>query len=80
MSGQGLGLMHRSHPWLGREVTDTATGRTGVLRAIAPDVDQPRLVAWLAPVGGGKEWTTDPRALGSPAQVSPDTHPKRAPE
>lgn len=80
MRGEGLGLMHRSHPWLGHEVTDSATGRTGVLRAIAPDGAPPRLMAWLAPVGGGMEWTTDPKALDTPEQVAPDAHPKRAAE
>ncbi len=74
-AGKGLGLMHRSHPWLGRTVTDTATGRTGILRAIAPDVDRPRLVAWLAPVGGGVEWTTDPEALDEPAMTGPTPTP-----
>lgn len=63
-------LQHRSHEWLGRVVEDTATGRTGTLRAIAPDTDNPRPLAWLAPVGGGREWTTAPAALAEPA---PDT-------
>ncbi|MFH9044807.1 hypothetical protein ACH4FA_36570 [Streptomyces sp. NPDC017966] len=46
-------MLHRDHPWLGRAVTDTATGRRGTLRAIAPDGDKPRPVAWLQPPGGG---------------------------
>jgi hypothetical protein len=71
-----LGLGHRSHPWIGRTVTDTRTGRTGILRAIAPDVNRPRIVAWLAPVGGGVEWTTDPKALDEPEPITLDTHPK----
>lgn len=69
-----LGLMHRSHPWIGRTVTDTRTDRTGILRAIAPDGKTARLVAWLAPVGGGVEWTTDPKALDPPEQITPDTY------
>lgn len=52
------GLMHRDHPWMGRDVEDTATGRRGILRAIAPDIDRPRPVAWPMPAGGGTEWTT----------------------
>jgi hypothetical protein len=68
-------LLHRDHPWIGREVEDTATGRRGTLRAIAPDGDKPRPVAWLMPEGGGTEWTTDPDSLDNPAPVTPDTHP-----
>ncbi|MFC8856840.1 hypothetical protein ACFT5D_27730 [Streptomyces sp. NPDC057144] len=66
-------LQHRSHRWLGRVVEDTATGRKGILRAVAPDIDTPRTVAWLAPVGGGREWTTAPGALANPAPLTPDT-------
>ncbi|MET9448921.1 hypothetical protein [Streptomyces cinerochromogenes] len=28
-------LLHRDHRWIGRTVEDTATGRRGVLRAVA---------------------------------------------
>ncbi|MGO4419265.1 hypothetical protein AB4Z54_11065 [Streptomyces sp. MCAF7] len=72
-----LGLMHRKHRWLGRVVTDTVTGRRGILRAVAPDGTNPRPVAWMWPAeGGGLEWTTDLLALADPAPVTPDTHPK----
>ncbi|MCZ9349063.1 hypothetical protein NGM36_04505 [Streptomyces mutabilis] len=71
-------LQHRSHRWIGRVVEDTATGRTGILRAIAPDTDDSRPVAWLAPVGGGLEWTTAPSALANPAPITADTHPDTA--
>jgi hypothetical protein len=64
-------MLHRDHPWMGREVEDTATGRRGVLRAIAPDGDSTESVAWLAPAGGGTEWTTSPRALSNPAPIAP---------
>ncbi|MBZ6093454.1 hypothetical protein KVH02_34900 [Streptomyces olivaceus] len=64
-------LLHREHPWIGQEVEDTATGRRGILRAVAPDGDRPRPVAWLLPAGGGTEWTTDPRTLDHPAPVPP---------
>ncbi|WP_199185887.1 hypothetical protein [Streptomyces carminius] len=69
--GRDIGLGHRDHPLLGRTVLDVATGRTGVLRAVCPLPDdgaaylRPEVrpgngppVAWLAPVGGGREWTT----------------------
>ncbi|MFJ5029518.1 hypothetical protein ACIQB5_15645 [Streptomyces sp. NPDC088560] len=77
-----LGLGHHDHRWLRQEVVDTATGRHGILRAIAPDTDgpqlvtsggrlDPKLVAWLAPLGGGGvEWTTDPDLLKRPVQVT----------
>ena len=70
------GLLHRDHPWIGRAVEDTATGRRGILRAIAPDVDHSRPVAWLRPTAGGMEWTTDPGSLANPAPLTSDTHPK----
>lgn len=70
------GLGHWEHPLLGKEVVDTATGRTGILRAICPDPDEcparpdtkswpgeSPLRAWLSPVGGGREWTTAPDAI-----------------
>ncbi|QKV91909.1 hypothetical protein HUT19_09260 [Streptomyces sp. NA02950] len=70
-----LGLCHQSHPLLGHLVVDHAhDGRVGVLRAIAPDLTDNRYrlvvmnpdappVAWLAPEGGGLEWTTSPDAI-----------------
>lgn len=70
-----LGLGHRAHPWLGRQVVDREHGgRVGVLRAVAPDVDVIRTgpviqvprtppVAWLAPLRGGCEWTTSLDAI-----------------
>ncbi|WP_435059574.1 hypothetical protein [Streptomyces sp. bgisy060] len=71
-----MSLLHQDHPWIGREVEDTATGRRGTLRAIAPDDGvRPRLMAWLQPPGGGIEWTTDPDALDNPAPITPDTLP-----
>lgn len=66
-------MLHDDHPWLGREVEDTKTGRRGTLRAIAPEGTKARPVAWLIPSGGGMEWTTDPTALANPAPITPDT-------
>jgi hypothetical protein len=37
------------------------------------DATHGRMVAWLAPEGGGVEWTTDPSALHDPAPATPDT-------
>ncbi|MFI1507583.1 hypothetical protein [Streptomyces sp. NPDC020597] len=71
-------LLHREHPWIGREVEDTATGRRGVLRAIAPDLNGTRALAWLRPATGGMEWTTNPSALDNPAPVTADSHPREA--
>jgi hypothetical protein len=69
-----LGLLHLSHHWLDRMVTDTATGQRGELRAIAPDLaEEP--VAWLRPVRGGREWTTSLCCLADPEPVTPDTDP-----
>ncbi|MFE3601383.1 hypothetical protein [Streptomyces sp. NPDC059142] len=68
-------MLHRDHPWLGREVEDTATGRRGTLRAIAPEGNSPHPVAWLIASGGGTEWTTDPMALANPAPIAPDALP-----
>ncbi|MFE5736697.1 hypothetical protein ACWIG3_23325 [Streptomyces celluloflavus] len=71
---QPLGLGHLNHPLLGYRVIDHAhDDRIGILRAIAPDAkastglvigipDTPP-VAWLAPVTGGREWTTHPDAI-----------------
>ncbi|MBZ6142496.1 hypothetical protein [Streptomyces olivaceus] len=64
-------LLHREHPWIGQGVEDTATGHRGILRAVAPDGDRPRPVAWLLPAGGGTEWTTDPHTLAHPAPAPP---------
>lgn len=71
-----LGLRHRSHQWLGRKVTDTASGRVGILCAIAPDDVTDGMRAWLAPVGGGVQWTTAPRALARLERATPNTHPE----
>lgn len=66
---------HQPHPFLDRLVVDTEhDGRVGVLRAVAPDVDDIRLepilrvpeappVAWLVPPAGGREWTTSLTAI-----------------
>ncbi|MBX7555382.1 hypothetical protein K1Y78_47705 [Streptomyces sp. tea 10] len=70
-----MSLLHRDHRWLGRVVEDTATGRRGTLRAIAPEGTSPCPVAWLLPEGGGTEWTTDPDALDKPAPITPDNWP-----
>ncbi|MEV6318973.1 hypothetical protein [Streptomyces sp. NPDC051776] len=74
-TGAHLGLLHRDPPWIGRGVADTVSGRRGILRAIASDVDHPRPVAWLRPRRGGTEWTTDPAALADPAPITADTSP-----
>ncbi|MFE5738427.1 hypothetical protein [Streptomyces celluloflavus] len=72
---QPLGLGHWKHPLLGHRVVDHAhDDRIGILRAIAPDAkaNAPGLVigipdtppvAWLAPVTGGVEWTTETDAI-----------------
>ncbi|WP_106409697.1 hypothetical protein [Streptomyces odonnellii] len=70
-----MSLLHRNHPWIGRDVEDTATGRRGTLRAIARDDDEPRPVAWLLPPGGGAEWATEPNAFADP--ITPDTTHER---
>ncbi|MET8566153.1 hypothetical protein ABZV75_38430 [Streptomyces flaveolus] len=77
MASRTDALLHRRHPWIGRAVLDTATGRRGVLRAVAPLPDGTRPVAWLRPAGGGREWTTSLGALTDPAPITPDTHPAR---
>ncbi|WP_255956066.1 hypothetical protein [Streptomyces odontomachi] len=67
-------LYHQEHPLLGHRVVDTLNGRIGILRAICPepaDSGASRKVqplkrtpmAWLAPIGGGREWTTAPTAI-----------------
>ncbi|MEU9440794.1 hypothetical protein AB0D42_07675 [Streptomyces sp. NPDC048304] len=65
------GLMHRSHPWLGQLVTDSASGRRGILRALAPEGTALTPVAWLAPPRGGIEWTTAPENLTDPMPITP---------
>ncbi|MET9208252.1 hypothetical protein ABZW38_24285 [Streptomyces bacillaris] len=70
------GMLHHEHPWLGRRVEDTRTQRVGVLRAIAPDGDEPAPVAWLLPPHGGVEWTTAPDALARPEPITPDSLPR----
>ncbi|MFD5454240.1 hypothetical protein [Streptomyces olivaceus] len=40
--GTARSLLHREHQWIGQEVEDTAIGRRGILRVIAPDGDRPR--------------------------------------
>lgn len=68
--------MHHDHPWIGRDVEDTASGRRGILRAIAPDVDQPHLVAWLRPPAAGLSGPPTRGRLANPAPLTPDTNPK----
>lgn len=76
MSTRSLGLGHQDHPLIAHRVIDSASGRTGILRAICPEPDSAmtymnavahrgagRPVAWLAPIGGGREWTTTPDAI-----------------
>lgn len=70
-----IDMGHQSHPLLGQLVADTEHGgQIGVLRAVAPDVDDIRLepvfkvpvtppVAWLRPAAGGTEWTTSLDAI-----------------
>ncbi|MFD4392621.1 hypothetical protein [Streptomyces sp. NPDC058495] len=70
-----MSLLHCPHRWLGRDVEDTMTGRRGILRAVAPEGDDPSPKAWLLPAGGGTEWTTDVSALADPAPITPATHP-----
>jgi hypothetical protein len=57
---------------VGTLVRDTATGRQGNLRDVLPYeppdsrpvpgsvVRPPRVLSFIRPVGGGREWTTDP--------------------
>ncbi|MFF0723763.1 hypothetical protein [Streptomyces sp. NPDC004134] len=76
MAARDLEMGHQPHPLLHCLVIDTEHGgRVGVLRAVAPDVDDIRLepifrvpeappVAWLQEERGGKEWTTPLTAIG----------------
>lgn len=80
MTARDMGMGHLTHPWLNRLVVDTEhSGRLGVLRAVAPDVDDIRTepliqvpgtppVAWLAPEHGGREWTTSLAAIEEAAR------------
>lgn len=80
MTARNLGMGHQAHPLLGRLVVDTQhDDQVGVLRAVAPDVDDIRLepllqppntppVAWLAPRHGGTEWTTSLTAIEEATQ------------
>ncbi|SEB30752.1 hypothetical protein SAMN04490357_0073 [Streptomyces misionensis] len=53
MSTDSGALLHRTHPWIGRAVTDTATGRRGTLRAVAPSTRSPtRRPSHLTPTRG----------------------------
>ncbi|WEB42930.1 hypothetical protein MOV08_29200 [Streptomyces yunnanensis] len=88
-SNRPLGLGHWEHPLLGQRVIDHAhDDRVGVLRALAPDIEQWELgpvtrvpvtapMAWLAPVSGGAEWTTHPDAIeaerNADVEWSPET-------
>ncbi|WP_042424497.1 hypothetical protein [Streptacidiphilus anmyonensis] len=57
---------HHRHPLLGRTVEDTATGRTGTLRAVMDTQlignhgTRTVKLAYVLPPGGGVEWTTEP--------------------
>jgi len=60
-------------PRPGQKAYDAATGRVGVLQAICHINElvfehgmRGPLVAFLRPVKGGQEWTTDPGALCRP--------------
>ncbi|GAA2667645.1 hypothetical protein GCM10010400_30500 [Streptomyces aculeolatus] len=76
MAARDLEMGHQPHPLLHHLVVDTEhDGRVGVLRAVAPDVDDIRLesifrvpvappVAWLRAEAGGTEWTTPLAAIG----------------
>ncbi|MER7485168.1 hypothetical protein ABTY20_04390 [Streptomyces sp. NPDC126497] len=66
------GMLHDEHRLLGRLVRGTASGRTGILQAIAPDVGTDAPVAWLRPSGGGIEWTTQTRAIEPVTVPTPD--------
>ncbi|TDC25407.1 hypothetical protein E1265_07050 [Streptomyces sp. 8K308] len=68
--GRDIGLGHRDHPLLGHVVLDTETNRTGILRALCPELPdggapdlREQMMAWLAPLNGGREWTTSPAAI-----------------
>ncbi|WP_432587828.1 hypothetical protein ABVG11_21250 [Streptomyces sp. HD1123-B1] len=70
--------MSTARPRPGQEAYDTATGRVGVLQAVC-DVKElifdhrmpgPR-VAFLRPVRGGQEWTTDFQNVTFPEGARP---------
>ncbi len=66
--GQDTVVEHLAHPLDGSLVLDTSTGRTGVIsgqqikRISWSDQVVQRLV-WLAPPGGGYQWSADPDGL-----------------
>jgi hypothetical protein len=70
-----VSMLHHLHPLLGKPVVDTKTGRVGILRAVCPETFDPAahrhgpLRAWLIPVGGGQEWTTEPDAVEAVPQT-----------
>ncbi|MFI2511552.1 hypothetical protein [Streptomyces sp. NPDC018972] len=66
------GMLHEKHRLIGRLVRDTASGRAGILQAIAPDVGTDTPVAWLRPSGGGIEWTTPVGAIEPVTVPTPD--------
>ncbi|MEV6619048.1 hypothetical protein AB0N31_35395 [Streptomyces sp. NPDC051051] len=68
------GILHERHRLIGRPVRDTVFGRTGLLRAIAPNGDVPRPVAWLIPAGAGIEWTASVRAIKPVTPSRPCPH------
>ncbi|MEU8653645.1 hypothetical protein [Streptomyces sp. NPDC048737] len=67
------GMLHERPRLIGRLVRDAVSGRTGVLRAVAPDGDAAQPVAWLMSAGSGIEWTTPLRAIQpvTPGRPSP---------
>ncbi|MET7814220.1 hypothetical protein ABZT26_25655 [Streptomyces sp. NPDC005395] len=70
-------MLHETHRLIGRLVCDTESGRTGVLRAIAPDGNAPKPVAWLSPEGGGTEWTTSLRSVEPVTAPTPSRSSRR---
>ncbi|MFI8194117.1 hypothetical protein ACIF8T_36165 [Streptomyces sp. NPDC085946] len=69
-------MLHDRHRLLGHLASGTVSGRTGVLRGVAPEGDAPKPVAWLLPAGGGIEWTTPIRAIEPVTAPTPD-RPRR---
>jgi hypothetical protein len=70
-------MLHETHRLIGRLVRDTISGRTGVLRAVTPDGDAPKPVAWLIPAQGGIEWTTPVQVIEpvtAPTPYQPPHH------
>ncbi len=66
---------HEKHPLLGRAVEDLASGQCGTLRAVVI-TEVPThsgrhakvRLAYIAPPGGGLEWTTSPANIREAAQ------------